>query len=82
MFRGFGVLAVQQCLRCALKHARASCVTAAGSHVNQMVCMGHDIQVVFNDNERVSLGKQSVEGRQQLLHVVGMQACCWFIENK
>jgi hypothetical protein len=47
-----------------------------------MVSMGHDVQMVFNDNERVSLGEQSVEGRQEFLHVVGMQPCCGFIENK
>ena len=49
--------------------AAALILTAAGSHVDEIVRAADDVEVVFDDNDRCAVVQQGLEHPQQHLHV-------------
>ena len=59
-----------------------ACIATLGTEVDDMVGALDDVQVVFDDDQRVPILQQFVEGIEQDAHVMQMEACGRFIEDK
>ena len=60
--------------RCACHHHITACLSAFGAEVDDVVGTLDDVHVVFDDDEGVATGNQGIEGIEEFLDVVEMQA--------
>lgn len=75
------MLSVQQLFRCAFEDDFTTFAAAFGSQVDDPVCVADHIQIMLNDNHSIACINQSIDHRQQVSDIGGMQANTWFIKN-
>ena len=60
----------------------AAGIAGFGADVDDVIRGFDDVEIVFNDDDGVAEIGESVENGDELIHVIGMEACGWFVENK
>ena len=76
---------VRVCLnlrRRSASHNASACITAARSHVNYIVSVTDNVQIMLNDNNCCPIVQQRLKNLQQYLYIQGMQANRRLIKNK
>ena len=76
---------VRVCLnlrRRSASHNASACITAARSHVNYIVSVTDNVQIMLNDNDCCTLGYQTVKNLQKSLHIKRMQTNRRLIEDE
>ncbi len=68
--------------RSAAGNKRASCITSFRSQIHHIVGIFDYLQVVLDDNDRVSALNQSVESVEQDVYVMEVEAGRGFVENE
>ena len=63
-------------------HNASACVTAARSHVNYIVSVTDNVQIMLNDNNRCPIIQKCLKNLQQHLHIKRMQTNRRLIKNK
>lgn len=66
----------------ALKDYTAAKVAAFRSHIYYPVSRLDHICVVLHHYYGVAVGDESVEGLHKIPDVVGVEACCWLVEDE
>lgn len=61
-------------VRRAFRHDGSSGIAGAGAHVDDVVRLRHDFRVMFNDDDGVSLVRQTVQHVNEQPHIPRMQA--------
>ena len=56
-------------------------ISAFRTEVNDVICNFDDIQVVFNDDDRIAAIDQPLENFDQFMHICGMQAYGGFVQH-
>ena len=69
-------------LRRSLGHHLATPVAALRPEVNDLIGALDDIQIMFDDKDRVAPLNQAVKGCQQLLDIGEMQTRGWFVKDE
>ena len=60
----------------------SSFFSASGPHVDDIVCMPYDIQVVLYHNDGGALFDEAFEDKQERLHIQRMEADCRLVKHK
>ena len=55
--------------------------TTFGAHVDEPVAGFDDVEIVFDDEDRVPFLYESIEDIEELLYIRKMESCRWFIED-
>lgn len=72
---------IEQLVREALKEDMATCLTAVGADFDEVIGIGDDIEMVFDDDDGVAEVDQLVEELEEALAIVQMQADGGFFEQ-
>ena len=80
-FTGVRLLVLGDLLRCALFQNRAAARTAFGAEVDDPVGGFDNVQIVFDDQNRVPLIDEAVQNLQQFFDVGKVQAGCRFVKK-
>jgi len=67
--------------RCATGDELASFVTTFRTEVDDIVGRLDNVEIVFDDDNRVTVVHQSIQAFQQSIDVRKMQSRCWLVEN-
>ena len=77
-----GLVGLDQCFGRSLKHQLSSLVSALRPQINDVVGMSNDVQVMFNDDNGVTLIQECIERNKQLLDIMCMQSGRRFVKHK
>lgn len=56
-------------------------VSSFRPHINNIICCFDHIQIVFNDNDCISISRKSSENLGQLMDICKMKSCCRLVQN-
>ena len=68
-------------LGCACRNHGSAAIAAFGSKIDQPVRAFHDIEIVFDDDERVTLVSKTIEHSEQSRDIGKVQTCRRFIKH-
>ena len=71
----------EKLLWCPLKHHFAAFVAAFGTHIDDPVGVFDDIQIVFDDDDRIAGIDQAIDDGEKVANIRHMQACGWLIHD-
>ncbi len=63
-------------------HNASACLSAAGPHVDHIVRMVDDVQVVLNDHDGCALGDERPKHFEEYLHIQRVQADRWLVKDE
>src|SRR5436190_5161115 len=64
------------------KHHIASFIAGLGTKINDPIGAANYIQVMFNNDDRMSLFDQCIKRCQQFFYIMKMKTRCWLIKNE
>ena len=74
--------ACRNSLGSARRYDSSAILAAARPHVDNIVGTLDDIEIMFDDNDRIAAVDKSVQNSHECGNVVEMKACCRLIENE
>ena len=60
----------------------ATMLASAWAQIEDEICAFEDVEVVFNDHNRMSVFKQGIERIEEFGHVVHVKPCGGFVKHK
>src|SRR5258705_8271681 len=60
----------------------AAFITGFGTKINDPISATNNIQIMFDNDDRVSLLDQCIERSKQFFYIMKVKTCCRFIKNE
>ena len=64
------------------KHHITAFITCLRTKINDPIGTANNIQVMLDNDDRMSLLDQCIKRSQQFFYIVKMKTCCWLIKNE